>query len=323
MPVYNGKATIQEAIESVLNQTLEDWEFLIYDDGSTDGTVEYLNYLDDPRLRIFFSQSNHGYAHWLNRGLKEAKGVYIARLDADDICLTNRFQQQVDMLSSNERLAMVGCNVMWIDAKGKDIQQKSYPENDVAIRWELLCDNPFCHPGVMMRGEVIRTHQLEYREDLIPSEDYELWTRLLQHGEAKNLQEVLLKYRVHEGQISYEKRATQLNHHDEVVAAELGRWLDPVPDSCVRLALRQIWQGGLIQDLPSGVSLTEVCRVVEKLHQKFEECFDTGHVCRWVTKRNRNVWQRLFNKAGMIGKLKLIWAWARTGLIFKFQECQN
>jgi len=163
---------------------------------------------------------------------------------------------------------------------------------------------------------VIRKHQLSYREDLLPSEDYEMWTQLLQYGQGMNVQQILLKYRVHEGQISNEKRALQLDHHDEVLAKELERWLSPIPARQVRVAMRQIWQGELIQGISSEVCLADVCSVINRLYQSFEQKYGTDVATQYAGKRNTEVWKRLFNKAGGIDKLRLLWAWLRSGVMF-------
>jgi hypothetical protein len=169
----------------------------------------------------------------------------------------------------------------------------------------------------MMRAAPVREHQLRYREDLLPSEDYEMWTQILQHGEGMNLQDELLEYRVHAGQISNERRDTQLAHHDQVVEAELNRWLNPLPAPAVRLALRQIWQGGVIRDLPDGVDLVKVCKTVNELVGRFEEKFGVELTGQYAGRRSAQVWRRLFWKAGLVSKAKLGWALMHSGLLAK------
>ncbi|MEM1156889.1 MAG: glycosyltransferase [Verrucomicrobiota bacterium] len=317
LPVHNGKTTLPKTVESVLVQSYQDWELLVYDDGSTDGTVEYLQSLTDPRVRVYLSETNYGYAKWLNVGLIEATGEYLARLDADDICMPSRLRRQADALDENEQLVLVGCNTQWIDSDDREIQVKKYPKHNVAIRWELLCDNPFCHPGVMMRGDVIRQHQLSYREDLLPSEDYGLWTELLQYGEGTNLQQVLLKYRIHTGQISHEKRSTQLEHHDQVVEKELGRWLAEMPDCTIRVALRQIWQGGLLRDLSQDVDWFKLHATVIALFHRFEKEFGAEEVEKYAQGHIRAVWRRLYQKAAMLEKIRLTWVLVCARFLYK------
>jgi len=217
IPVFNAHNFIGAAVQSLLDQTYENWEALIFDDASTDGSWQILEGFHDKRIHLVRSEENRGYAHWLNRGLQAASGEFIARLDADDISRRDRFERQIQAFRDDPGLVLAGSQTIWIDEADMEIGRKLYPETDVAIRWELLFDNPFCHPAVMMRAAVLREHGLLYREDLLPSEDFELWTRLLRYGSGKNFPEPLLRYRVHAGQISSTRRANQLQHHDTVV----------------------------------------------------------------------------------------------------------
>ncbi len=298
MPTYNASRHVGAALESVLNQTEGDFEFLIYDDGSTDETSDILRRYEDKRIQLFRSKENLGYVHWLNAGLEESQGQFIARMDADDLCDARRFEKQVEAMQAEPRRVMLGSAVRWIDASGGIIGGKEYPTSLAAILWELCFDNPFCHPTVMMRREVLQSHGLRYREDLLPSEDYELWTRLVRCGEVINLQDSLLDYRIHEGQISQTKRRQQLLHHDVVVKNHLKRYFGETlnfdEQDCV--ALRKLWQGALWNELDDEIALERVETCLRVLYGTLTDNLGYDVVRREVLPRLKKLWLRLVAK---------------------------
>lgn len=201
MPVYNGEKYLAEAVESILNQTFRDFEFIIIDDGSTDGTAQILEQYGrgDSRIRICH-QENAGVVAACNRGIGLARGKYIARMDADDIALRHRFQAQVGFLESNPDVALVGSAISFIDAEGRGHGQiMRYPTSDSAIRRILYYGNCFAHPSIMMRRQAVSAVG-GYRECCSPAEDYDLWLRLAERFKVANLAEPLLLYRIHHRQ---------------------------------------------------------------------------------------------------------------------------
>jgi glycosyltransferase involved in cell wall biosynthesis len=214
LPVYNAEPYLKECLASLQLQTFRDFEVLIFDDASTDRSHGILMAFDDPRFHVERSRQNQGYAVYLNQGIEKARGRYIARMDADDICHPDRFQKQVDFLEKNREVGICGSAYeVFGDAETKIFQK---PADDEAIRWMLMLDNPFQHPTVMMRRSVLIDHGLRYREDLTPTEDYELWSRLLKVTKGANLQEPLLRYRFHGGQETSARRGRQLEIHERV-----------------------------------------------------------------------------------------------------------
>ncbi|MES2308291.1 MAG: glycosyltransferase family 2 protein [Verrucomicrobiota bacterium] len=214
LPVYNAELYLKECLESLKAQSFRDFEVLIFDDASTDRSHGILMAFDDPRFHVERSRQNQGYAVYLNQGIEKARGRYIARMDADDICYLDRFQKQIDFLEKNPHAGICGTAYeVFGDADTKVFQK---PLTNEAIRWMCLFDNPFQHPTVMIRRSLLVDHSLRYNEDLMPTEDYELWSRLLQVTEGANLPEPLLRYRFHSGQESSAKRARQLQIHQKV-----------------------------------------------------------------------------------------------------------
>lgn len=198
MAVYNGELFLREAIESILSQTFRDFEFLIINDGSTDGTRDILLSYYDTRIRLVHNEQNIGLTKSLNRGLGLARGVYVARQDADDISLPRRLEKQVTFLDEHTDVVILGTQAENIDRHGNVCSRRvsSKASSELAIRWQLLFSNPIIHTSVMFHSAVVRQHG-GYDECFASSQDFELWSRLLYNYGVRNLKEVLVRYRVY------------------------------------------------------------------------------------------------------------------------------
>ena len=204
MPVYNSSAFLGEAIDSILAQTFADFEFIIINDGSSDDSeVVILSYHDD-RIRFIKNEKNEGLIYSLNKGLAEANGKYIARMDADDICLPERLEKQYTWLEQHPATAVAGCHISFINEVGKvtgewqdDITTPTYH----AIKKKIVWLNCIAHPSVMMRAEIIKNYQ--YQSNQKNAEDYDLWLTVLADGHViEKVPEKLLLYRVHNTSIT-------------------------------------------------------------------------------------------------------------------------
>jgi len=195
MPVYNGAAYLQEAIDSVLGQTYEDFELLVVDDGSTDETPVILDRLRDPRVRVLRSPERLRLSGALNFGWESSRGDFIARMDADDVCRPERFARQMDFLKKNDKIGVCGTAIRRFGAGGNDVVR--YPLDGESVRAFALFNTPFSHPSVILRRDFFDRFSLRFNGDYYPTEDYDLWTRALQHFPGANLREPLLDYRVH------------------------------------------------------------------------------------------------------------------------------
>jgi glycosyltransferase involved in cell wall biosynthesis len=197
MSVFNGEHFVAEAIESILNQTFRDFEFIIIDDGSTDGTADVLERFEkaDSRLVVHHHQ-NQGQVPSLNIGCGLARGRYIARIDGDDVALPERFERQVDYLEHHPQVALVGSSITNIDEKGNYLSTWPLPTGNEEIRERLfeLRDIPFCHVTLVFRAEAFRTVN-GYRTAFAPAEDYDLWLRMAERWPLANLPEPLVKVR--------------------------------------------------------------------------------------------------------------------------------
>ena len=201
MPVFNGEEFLRAAIESILNQTFSDFELLIIDDGSTDGSHALAASYGDPRIRLEANEKNLGLIATLNRGLKLAQGEFIARMDADDISHPIRFERQVAYLDTHPKIG--GCGTWFEKVTPKQTTIMRMPESPALIRLFLLFDNPFLHSSMMLRRSLLDTHGLSFDPNYPHSEDYDLWARCSTLTDMSNLPEVLVRYRDHPSNISH------------------------------------------------------------------------------------------------------------------------
>lgn len=197
MPVFNGEKHIKEAIDSVLNQTFSDFEFIIVNDGSIDETEKIINSYQkiDPRI-ILINKKNSGLSHSLNQGLKIAKGEYIARIDADDLCYPKRFETQLKFLQANTQYILVGSSVEYINELGVTLGFSRPVLNNKAIKRRLNKINPIAHPSVIIRKSVLE--KVKWYDENVKQyfEDFYLWHRLKNQGKFRTLNMPLIKYRV-------------------------------------------------------------------------------------------------------------------------------
>lgn len=200
MPAYNAEKYIAEAIDSILGQTFGDFEFIILNDCSSDRTEEIILSYDDPRIVYLKNERNLGVAATLNRGLAMAKGEYIARMDADDISLPERFAKQVAYLDGHPAVAVLGTNLEAFDQTGVLRYGWSATDPD-QMRIDLLFSCGLAHPSVMMRRSV--TAELGgYDPAFEGLEDYELWCRVARKYDVTTLPDILFRYRMHGGQVT-------------------------------------------------------------------------------------------------------------------------
>lgn len=180
MSVYNEVRFLREAVNSILNQTFSNFEFIIINDGATDGSLEILKSYNDERI-IIVSQENMGLTKSLNKGIKLARGIYIARMDASDISAFTRLEKQAKVLETYKDISLVATWYSIIDENGKIIVKKRIPIGMDEIEQSLKRDNPICHGSVMIRKSVLREVDL-YRPEFRYAQDYDLWLRILHKG---------------------------------------------------------------------------------------------------------------------------------------------
>lgn len=190
MPVYNAEKYLQEAIDSILGQTFHDFEFLIINDGSDDDSAKIINKYQDQRIR-FIDRKHQGLVSSLNSGISISQGNYIARMDADDISLPNRFEEQVAFLDRHEDYGIIGCAYFRLNMKREIQGIAPVIFDNIDIQNQLLYKNPFAHSSVMLRSSILRKFNLFYRIEAKYFEDYDLWIRFCKVSKGRNLSNIL------------------------------------------------------------------------------------------------------------------------------------
>lgn len=207
MPVYNREAFVREAIDSVLNQSFEDYELIIVDDGSTDNTINIINSYTDPRIVLIRHKTNKGISAARNTGLKYARGDFIVNADSDDINLPTKFEEQIKFLEENQDYDIVGCYYQHFSDKGLGEIWKFPEDNDVIKANQLLWNQQA--PTSMIRRKNIEEKGLLYYDDFFSSaEDTEFFSRLPHDIRMTNIQKVLYLYRRHDKQVTLDLKDT-------------------------------------------------------------------------------------------------------------------
>lgn len=214
MPTCNASVPVlAEAVESILHQTFQRFEFIIIDDASTDGSWEYLTSLTDRRIRLFRNDVNLGLTKSLNIGLRMAGGRYIARMDSDDIALSERFEKQFRYMEKHPDVCLCGSRVEFFGLRRGTSsgrwRRKTENMEDYRIRLLFKHSGPH-HPTFFLRREAPASNHVMYDERLICAQDYGLCAELSRFGRIVTLDDVLVRYRTHEQQVSIAHRELQI-----------------------------------------------------------------------------------------------------------------
>lgn len=199
MPVYNNGDYVAEAIESMLGQTFGDFELIVLDDCSTDHSREVIEDFSDKRIIYHRNEKNLGLANNLNVGLDMARGELIARMDGDDISLPDRLQVQVDFLDKNPDIDLCSCGLEKFGQETDVWIRESDPEQ---VKITMMFYSPVLHATSVWRRASFEKHDLRYRQEAFPAEDYDLWARAVFHCRLTNIPDVLYRYRIHGIQVT-------------------------------------------------------------------------------------------------------------------------
>jgi GT2 family glycosyltransferase len=238
MSVYNSARYLPQAVESILRQTFRDFEFIIIDDGSTDGSRETVERYaaSDARIRLT-SRANTGLTRALNEGLSQCRGEFVARMDGDDIALPTRFARQVEYLREHPECVCVGSRVLYINpfdlpisgSETSSTSDHATDHDDIDRRLLEGKGGSIVHPAAMMRRDAM-LRVGGYREQYNNSEDLDLFLRLAEVGRLANLPEVLLHYRRHLESVSHQKYENQWRLKKQIVAEAYQRRGLTMPD---------------------------------------------------------------------------------------------
>jgi len=241
MPVYNGDKYLIEAVDSILNQTFSDFEFLIIDDGSTDQSIDLIKTYDDPRIRLIMNKKNMGQSGTLNKGLSLARGEYIAIMDQDDISIPERIKKQLKFMENNSNVDVCGS---WLQLFGKYNGINELPIDSEKIKVNLLTNQNLAHPTVLIRKSTLVKYNFNYNPNYSIAQDYDLWIRMSEYCTFFNIPEPLVKYRIHENQNSkiaadrsiiesnrslnflMKRMGIQLNDHELILHKKIFRGVD-------------------------------------------------------------------------------------------------
>ena len=225
MPVYNAGIDLIEAVQSILDQTFTDFEFVIVNDGSTDNSIELLQQFNDKRIRIINNDGNKGLIASLNIGLELCKGEYIVRMDQDDISLPTRIEKQVEFMDQHPEYGLIGS---WFQDFGDNIESKlvCYSSDDTQIRIRHLYQTHISHPTALLRNSVIKEHNLKFDPAFVHGEDYEFWVRMSSYCKLSNIPELLVLKRDHIHNIT-------------------NKYAQTMQDTCAKVKLKQFHQMGL------------------------------------------------------------------------------
>ncbi|MDR1763360.1 MAG: glycosyltransferase [Dysgonamonadaceae bacterium] len=220
MPVYNAEKYVREATESILAQTFKDFEFIIIDDASTDGTKAVLDSISDGRIRRINNSSNLGNYRSRNAGLEISKGKYICVMDADDISVPERLEKQLHFMENNSQYAAVGSDLVFFSETllPRSVQRL---RDSQEIKVQLLKDNVCTHPTLIIRREILNRHCVKYDENYYYSADYKLLADISRIGNITNMPEYLLFYRQHLQQITVSKQREQQIYRDRIQVLQL------------------------------------------------------------------------------------------------------
>lgn len=204
MPAYNAEIYIKEAIDSILDQTFQDYEFIIINDGSTDHTKDIILSYEDERIVYLENEKNSGIVATLNKGLDAARGEYIARMDADDVSIPERLEKQVEYMDLHPNIGVLGSGIQ-VFGDGIEGGNRVFTTDSRQLKAELIFSCCIAHPTVTMRTALLRKNNLVYDMDFAGAEDYNMWWRIAKFSEISTLPDILHKYRIHKNQITQDR----------------------------------------------------------------------------------------------------------------------
>jgi glycosyltransferase involved in cell wall biosynthesis len=216
--VFNCEEYIFSAMDSILKQTYCDFELIVINDASNDGTMEVVNSIVDSRIKIINLEINCGIVTALNKGLEVSRGEFIARMDADDISLPTRLATQVQYLDAHPQVGLIGC---WIKGFGENIDSfiHRYPLLDEEIKCRLLFENSFAHSTILFRKSILDVNGLKYDTNFQYVEDWNLWSQLSRYTKFSNIPTPLVEYRIAEKGKKY--REFQHSQKEKLISKNL------------------------------------------------------------------------------------------------------
>jgi len=297
MSVYNGEKYLCDAVDSILSQSFENFEFIIINDGSTDSTNQILDRYSkvDKRIILINNLVTEGLAASLNTGISCSRANLIARMDADDISLPSRFSTQVNFLESHPEIGVLGTYFKLIDSTNHIITEEiAFPTDPDFIKWSFFFYNPLVHPSIMMRKEII-TSIGGYDPKVDRSQDKDLWIRLFWKTQFSNVPETLLYLRKHSSNNSITGYSTGLEHNVGILKKLLSTIVGyDVSYSCIRNIYKN--------DFPSNEGVLEAIQLILDLYNKY------SMLCNPTQEANELIRLDAYQRVGvLLAKLPPTW----------------
>jgi glycosyltransferase involved in cell wall biosynthesis len=266
--VHDGEPFVRTALLSLLRQAVSDLELVVVDDCSSDGTRDTLAALAEPRVRVLRNEEQLGLAGSLNRALDEARGRFVARMDADDAAFPDWLERSLRLLGSRVELGLVGSGVLDIERDGTPRELHLHDAGSAAMRWRALFGAPVFHNTVVLERERLETHGLRYDASFGESEDYELWTRVLEVADGDCVEAPLVLHRLHSQQASRRRGDLQRTLAEKISLRQIGAIAPEIEERRAKLA-RQVWLGAEVvaADVEDAAdAFVELERVFEAEH---------------------------------------------------------
>ena len=263
--VHDGEPYVRTALQSILRQSVSDLELIVVDDASRDGTNATVATLDDPRVRVLLNDEQLGLAGSLNRALDEARGRYVARMDADDAAFPDWLARCLALLDTDRGVRLVGAGVLDVDHDGEPREVHLLDAGRAAFRWRALFSAPVFHDTVVVARDVLEASGLRYDTAFGESEDYDLWTRVLQEAEGDCVDAPLVLHRLHSQQASRRRSELQRSLAQQVSARQIAALAPDIGEREATLA-RSIWLGA--DSVPDDVS--DAADAFVELERRFE-----------------------------------------------------
>ena len=266
MPVHNAGAYLRDAVSSILNQTFRDFEFIIVNDGSSDASASILQEYErrDSRIRVFH-QENQGMITALNRGCRAARGVYIARMDADDMSHVNRLERQLEYMEKHPDVAILGTWVCTLENDGTQTGSWCPSTNSKMLKWTNFFGVCVAHPSVLIRRQVMEKLNF-YRADAAHGEDVDLWLRASGIAEFGNVPEILYTYRIWNGSASQAGSQLRRPVHARLLASYIKEFLTDEPSMQAVEGLRRTRVGPRFENL---IEIRFTAVLIQKLYWNF------------------------------------------------------
>lgn len=291
---------VKKAIRSVLEQTYQNFEFIIVDDCSTDDSLETIKAFDDPRIKILSTEKNSGLATALNKALEVCQGEYIARMDLDDVCVPERFEKQIAFMRDNPDVILCGTQIMYIDENGDSplgVRTTKFNVDPEEYRIYLLfANNPMIiHPTWMFNRRLLTNYNIRYKEQYKYSQDYAMLVSCADHARCAVIPDVLLHYRVHKKAASAMKKKAQRKYDYEIIQEQLDRLHLVLPEELKELHHRYL-QKVKLYDTKMWKWLEDIIKANKKYQIYNQDKLQRIIYTRWFKNQVKLGFQRLFNK---------------------------